>query len=209
MKINRTEYKGKIIGMVLGDAYLSGNRKNSYLKIKHSVKQEDYFNHKVVIVEQLTSVNIRKEKTVLGSKEHFCVVCETKSHPLYTSLRGHFYYGGRKTVDEYLMKAISEEGLAYWYLDDGHWGGGPVDQDARICTDSFNKTEQELMCYWLAKRFGLHFKPIKYRNSFRLKLQLKDVDRLVEIIEPFTPDSMKYKLNFHELKPNAQKHICQ
>lgn len=208
MRFNKTEYKGKIIGMVLGDGYLSTGRKNSYLKLKHSEKQRNYLEHKVEILKTLTSVNLRNETTVLGDKEHKCCICETKSHPVYTKLREQFYHHGRKTVTEHLMKLLTDEGLAYWYLDDGGWGGGSAKQDARICTECFNKVEQELMCYWLAKKFSLHFKPIKYRNSFRLRLVLKETDKLVDIIKPFTPESMAYKLKFDDIKNCAKELVC-
>jgi len=195
--------------MVLGDGYISTGRKNSYLKLKHSVKQKGYFEHKVSILKTLTSVNLRNETTTLNGKEYDCLVCETKSHPVYTKLREQFYHHGRKTITEHLMKILSSEGLAYWYLDDGAWGGGAVKQDARICTDCFNKVEQELMCYWLAKKFDLHFKPIRYKNSFRLRLMMKDTEKLVNIIKPFTPEDMAYKLNFNNIKDWAKQVKCQ
>jgi len=207
-KFNRTEFKGKIIGMVLGDGYLTKNRKNSHLAFKHSIKQKEYFGRKVKVVEELTSVNIRKEISKINGKEYEVLVCETKSHPIYTELKDRFYYQGRKTIDEFLMKTLSVEGLAYWYQDDGTRGTDVLNQQAIICTDCFNKVEQDFMSYWLAKRFNLHFEPLKYKNSFRLRLRVKEVDKFAEMIRHYIVESMKYKIDFHKPRDYAKKFIC-
>lgn len=208
-KINRTEFKGKIIGMVLGDAYLTRNRKNSHLAFKHSVRQKEYFDKKVEVLKELTSVNIRKEIARIKEKEYEVLVCETKSHPIYTELKDRFYYQNRKTIDEFLMKTLSVEGFAYWYLDDGTKGTEAINQSAWICTDNFNLVEQEFMCYWLAKRFGLHFEPKIYKKNYRLKLRYSETEKLVNLIEKWVPESMKYKIDFKKPRDYAKEYICQ
>jgi len=194
--------------MVLGDGYLSKNRKNSHLKIEHSVKQKDYFDLKVDVLKTLTSVNIFPTFSHIDGKDFPQWVCETKSHPIYTELRDRFYYHGRKTVDSHLMKLLSEEGLAYWYLDDGYSYGEKTRQTAYLCTECFNKAEQELMNYWLVKRFGLHFRPNKSRNSYRLRLLVKDTDKLVDIVKPYTPKNMLYKIDFDRVCKGTALYTC-
>lgn len=208
MAVNRTEYKGKVIGMVLGDGYLSQARKNALLKIKHCDAQKEYFDHKVRILEELTSVNVRSEFSPLNGKEYKHHVCETKSHPLYTSLRDHFYYHGRKTIDSHLMKLLSIEGLAYWYADDGSWWGDEIKQAPVFCTDCFNKAEQELMAYWLNKRFGLKCTVRKCRKSYRVYMRMESVDKFTDLIKPFLPNSMLYKLKYDKIMPSAKTVKC-
>jgi len=208
-KFNRTEFKGKIIGMVLGDGCLTRNRKNSHLMFRHSVKQKEYFEQKVKVVEELTSTNVRKHITNLNGKEYEGWTCETKSHPIYTELRDRFYYQKRKTIDEYLMKTLSPEGLAYWYLDDGAKGTEAIKQAAWICTDAFNLVEQKFMSYWLAKRFELHFEPKRYRNTWRLKLKYSETPKLTKLIEKWVPETMRYKIEFEEPRKYAKEYICQ
>lgn len=187
---NRTEFKSKVIGMILGDGHLTSlkEKQQSVLQMSHSEVQIDYLKHKAQILEELTSTTCSDRMYSKKTKTWFYTL-RTKTHPLYTKLRHRAYYDGRKTVTEHLMRLLSAEGLAYWYLDDGSTCGNVL-----LHTVRYNEAEQQLMAYWLAKRFDLHFKLNRDRKWFRLRLANKDVDRFASLIQPYVPECMNHKI---------------
>jgi len=201
-KFNRTEYKGILIGMILGDGGVyDGNRKNAFFQMHHSLKQKEYADKKAEILKRLTEVNILEDT--------FGIRYRTRRHPIYTELRKRFYYDGRKTVESHLMKLLSLEGLAYWYFDDGCMVDGVLKQRIMIATNNFNLAEHELMAYWLSKKFNLHFEPKKKGNYWCLKINKKDTEKMVEMIRPYVSECMKYKLDYKKIHNNARELICK
>lgn len=210
-QFNRTEFKSKVVGMLLGDAGLRVTRtsKNALLQMTHCHAQADYLEHKAEILRGLTSVKVRYNSSVLKGKTYKRAQLETRVHPLYTSLHRRMYHQGRKTVDTFCMKTISEEGLAFWYMDDGHLHAENGSQAVYICTDSFSKTEQEMMAHYLKKRFDVAFNVSRYRKTYRMRLRQKDNAAFLSIVTPFFVDCMKYKLDLFRCSQEMRQCVCE
>jgi len=200
-KLSTLEFKGAIIGMILGDGSLS-KRSNSSLKITSVVK--GYAEVKKEILSQLTDVSISKYKKSNGSfgKKDIYEV-RTRVHPIYTKLRMRFYHNNRKTIDKYIMNTINELGMLLWYLDDGC-----LDTSSGIkfgiYSNGFNLIEHQYIQKVLNDRFGLRFNIRKSFKKSKAKiyywLYLKAIDRLKfydNIIQPFLkyiPQEIMYKI---------------
>ena len=206
---NKVEFKGAVIGMILGDGHLMKQyaNENSKLMIHQSLKQKEYLEWKRELLNYLTESNIHP--TVSG--EHKGLQLQTRRHPFYSALRERMYIGGRKTVDEHILKSISVLGLALWYQDDGCFcknGRWKDDYSVQLYTNSFSEPEVNLIQYWLKKKFNIDFTVYKTydkrKDSFYFILSLRNtkqerkIDKFFFLIKNFIHPSMKYKLGTYE-----------
>ena len=192
---HRLELKGAIIGMLMGDAGLSKDRKNAHLFIGHSKKHEDYALWKKQILEEITSVSVWYGESTAekNGKLHQVMRIWTKSHPFYTSLRDRMYFQNRKTFDLHCLKRLTDLGLLFWYLDDGTAQGG----GAMFCTDRYSYIENLSLQKYFHDRWKLVAKLNRHGKHWRLRLPKSEAQKLFRIFEPFQsqiPESMKHKL---------------
>jgi recombination protein RecA len=196
---SKLEFKGAVIGMVLGDGCLPNGRKTTHLQMCHRLADKEYLMKKAEMLNYLTSVNVREGVSTLNGKEYPNITLNTLSHPFYNQLHAHMYYDGRKTVDEHAMKCLTPLGLALWYLDDGTLAGEQGFRNPYICSHNFNKVENELMCRMVHKKFGITFRTINKniggKSYYWMRLRRKDREKFFEIISPFVPDCMKRKID--------------
>lgn len=213
-KLTSLEYKGAIIGMVLGDGYIGEHG------FKTSSISQEYIKMKERILQQLTATSIYKDEKRTGSfGKKPLYELRGRQHPLYQKFRMRFYPNGRKQVSEYVLKTLNSLGLLFWYLDDGcldSSGGGIRFQ---IWSCEFTEIENIYIQKILNDRFGLRF---NLRKQFKKEtgkiyywLYLKAIDRLVfwdKIIKPFLqyiPQEMMYKIPTRESiesKIESKKH---
>ena len=197
---NINEFIGAVIGTLLGDASISKPKtsKTYSLHFGHSAKQRQYALHKKALFSSLTLV---RDYTGIQHGKYEQIKCNSRAHPLYSTLREEFYLqeNGKKTrkvVSAKIMNNLTIHGLALWYQDDGHLKfhngfGCPL-----LCTDNFTKLESELMAKCLFEKFGLGWTVIKHCNKYyllRLRYRFKNI--FFEMIAPFIHKSMTYKIN--------------
>ena len=197
---NKLEFKGAVIGMVLGGATIAHrNRKTAHIQLLHKQEDEEYVFYKAEILRWLNETKCRGSIVNLKGKEYPYVSARTLSHPFYTNLSRHMYYDNRKTVNEHVMKCLSTLGLALWYCDDGILDGEVGDRCPFMCTHHFNEAENELMARMIFKRFGITFRAIKKnvreKTYFWLRLKRDDRGKFFDLIKPFVPLCMKRKID--------------
>ena len=154
-----------IDGMLLGDAYIAMNGRFGF---NHSIKQQEYFNHKVSLLrEHGFKVSTGKSFIPAHEIEHGRTIKEGILISAYCSaafswkeLRQKWYPNGKKIVPTDLV--LTPETLAYWYMDDGtantrskyisyHKGkrysyvGEPFIQQFRFYTDGFDEKSQAIL----------------------------------------------------------------
>jgi hypothetical protein len=196
---HRLELKGAVIGMLMGDAGLSKDRKNAHLFIGHSQKQNDYALWKKEILEELTSVSVWYGETKANGKTYPVMRVWTKSHPFYTGLRNRMYFANRKTFDLHCLKRLTDLGLLIWFLDDGarYWRKNGHTPAALLCTDRYNYIEQLSLQKYLHDRWGLIARLNRHGKHWRLRMAESETVKLDKIFDPLVdsvPDCMKYKL---------------
>ena len=211
---NRLEFKGAVIGMVLGDATIAHReRKTAHLQFSHRKADEDYVKYKVKMLNWLNETKYVESSTKAKGITYPCVVGRTLSHPFYTSLGQHMYYDGRKTVNEHVMKCLTPLGLALWYCDDGTLAGEVGFRNPFLCTHNFNQVENELLARMVHKKFGVTFrvttKNTKNGTYYWLRLRRKDREAFFDIIKEFIPKCMERKISPDFYKSDEKYHIVE
>jgi hypothetical protein len=120
---------------------------------------------------------------------------------MYTLLRPQG--SERKTITvEYLNEITHPIALAWWFMDDG---SRQKDKNfAAISTNSFSEEEVNLLCNWLTIRWGVAAKPclVKHSSTGNLShiiiIPRDGYIALMDLITPFIPDCMQYKVKVVE-----------
>jgi uracil-DNA glycosylase family 4 len=179
-----------VCGTVLGDGSLG--RGSAYLSFGHSERQLDYACFKATLLEELgPRVEQRTVAAVAGGDAVYPVVhVRTLASRALRTLRADFYRPD-KVVPAWIAEELNPRMLAVWFMDDGYTrirpGRRPL---AEIATVSFRDEDLQTLIRGL-ERLGL---PAKASRS-RLYFDVETTERLSELIAPFVPPSMRYKLH--------------
>ncbi|HEY1280554.1 MAG TPA: uracil-DNA glycosylase family protein [Acidimicrobiales bacterium] len=179
-----------VCGTVLGDGHLYG--KSAHLSFSHSAEQEQYARFKA---ELLTELAPAVKPGVLvsavgGGPQYETIAVRTLAHRALGVLRREFY-APRKVVPWWLPDRLNPRMLAVWFLDDGYLRLRPNRRpSAEAATCGFHEDDVARLGEGLT-RLGLA--PSVRRG--RLFFGAADTERLSELIAPYTPPSMRYKLH--------------
>jgi len=213
----RSEFKGLIAGMLLGDGCLSlSGGKNAFVRIQHSIKQADYLIYKAQLLESLTNVNIYDIKPSKRTP-YSGIACKTRRHPLYTRIYEIVYRNSKKTISKTWLSWLNEHGLALWYMDDGsllkRYTYNKSDK-RRICsrivrlnTCGFSLDENQLLIDFMRERFGIEFKLLRNGKYWLIRLGAKEANKFFDIIRPYIVPCMKYKIDMQYQQPNEGRSI--
>lgn len=194
-KLSETEeLEQVIIGGLLGDSYASKKPFNSesYIHMGHSVKQKCYLEYKKTYFDKC---NLSSDKGITVyrhiSERYKKGYCDTynfdsKVHPFFTTFRNEFYPDGKKVVP-LLIDKLSALGLAIWYMDDGQ----VCTRSYQINSTGFTKEDCTFLIVKMKEKFDLDF---TLQKDNILYLRTSSIKKFEEIICPFVPDCMKYKI---------------
>jgi uracil-DNA glycosylase len=180
-----------VCGTVLGDGCLQGA--SSHLTFSHSQRQESYARFKSELLAELAmSLDERQVAAVVGGDRSYRVVqARSLAHRSLRVLR-HDFYRPHKVVPPWLADKLNARMLAFWFMDDGYTrirpgGRWPL---AEIATNAFSDADLQVLISGL-RRLGLSAKA----SRSRLYFDVSTTERLSELIAPYVPESMRYKLN--------------
>ena len=181
--INQT-IKDVAIGSLLGD----GNIDKRCLNIAHSIKQKEYLEYKLNLIAHICNGKIydRKEKGKIVSHR-----IRTYHHDYFGKLKNE-WYKEKKTIPINIEAYLTPLAVAIWYMDDGGLRGK---ESARIATCSFEKEEVELLSQALNNRYGLNSRVMKECKYYTIYIPKKSFLIFREIIRPYVPGCMQYKLS--------------
>lgn len=102
-----------------------------------------------------------------------------------------------KFVPLNISELLTPIGLAHWLMGDGYWENQA--RTIKLCTDSFTKAEVDLLIDALDKLFNIKATSnIRTRNNkggvYRIRIAIKSLPLLREIVIPYFTPSMLYKL---------------
>ncbi len=182
-----------ILGSLLGDASIRQREKNSCFRFSDSIKQKPYAEYKKSFLKDFKISEFREVKRKLNKNIIHAVDFATKTHAVFNYYRNLFYPNNKKIITKEILNQLNPRSLAFWICDDGSYCNslGYI----ILCTNVYTLEEHKLMQEFFKEKFGLNpticFKDGKY---YYLRFLKKDTERLVEIIKPFMPTCMNYKI---------------
>jgi uracil-DNA glycosylase family 4 len=179
-----------VCGSLLGDSSIAA--KSSSLTCGHSERQLDYAAFKFTLLYELQPAI--EERTVAAgndARRYGVVHLRTRAHRALRLLRADFY-GERKRVPAWIADELNPRMLAFWFMDDGYCrirgdGRRPL---AEIATNGFSDADRQVLLAGL-QRLGLPAKALRGRIFF----DVATTERLSELIAPYVPPTMRYKLH--------------
>lgn len=173
-----------VIGTMLGDGYMRC-KTNAHLQITHSIHQKEYVDWMYGVLKNCV---LTQPKLYIGNGNRVGYRFFTQSLPCFTNIYHQFYLNKRKTIPPNLR--LNEQILAVWYMDDGSL----CDKSCYLNTQQFPEQEQKLLIRLLLKNFGLTAKRDKDKQYYRLRFNVKESKKFVDIIRPYIIPSMAYKI---------------
>lgn len=179
-----------IVGSLLGDGHICYN--NAYLSFSHSIKQKEYALFKRSILQSVLKCSIDYYKVNDGtSKFHDAIRCRTNSHRVFYYLRNKFYENRKDIVPHSIINELNPFILAIWFMDDGYMRIRPLKKPlAEIATTRFNLSEIEILIKGLS-----NLNLLAYENKKRIYFDVDNTIKLSEIIAPYVPSCMRWKLH--------------
>lgn len=204
-KLSKEELIGVIIGMMLGDGYLFGD-KQKCLTIVHSPAQREYLDFKVSILTQLTAIHRYDRIVKFKNGKKYPLLCiVTRHHPVYTKIYRILYRDGRKAVTKEVLRKLTILGLAIWFMDDGsltlHYKRNKNGQryiagvEYNLHTEGFSYEENLLIKSYLKEALGIEAKVHRTKGKYwKIYMNGTQGRKFAEIIAPYVIPSMEYKL---------------
>jgi uracil-DNA glycosylase family 4 len=179
-----------VCGTILGDGHLRAA--SGHLTCSHSERQREWVEFKAFMLQELEP---RLDAFAVaavsgGARAYGAVQLRTRAHPALRVLRSNFYET-RKRVPRWLADGLNERMLAVWFMDDGHMRVRDDRQPlAEIASNGFGNEDIQILLEGL-RRLGLAATSSRSRIYFGVAAS----KRLSELIAPYVPPSMRYKLH--------------
>lgn len=195
--------KSLIFGSLLGDATmrLGKGAVNANFKIEQGLVQKEYVFWKYEILKSLVltepKLSFRNDEN--GKRYLKSWWFRTIRHPKLTEIYFTFYKingyrCGRKVVPKSIAKLIDPMALAIWIMDDGSYSKNKID----ISTYSFTLSGIRLLQRVILSKFKIRMNFHSDRDKgYRMYCNMKETQKLIEVVYPYIVDSMKYKIGFH------------
>jgi hypothetical protein len=111
----------------------------------------------------------------------------TRSLPELTPYYRAFYDGARKSVPVVHLTSLA---LAVWFMDDGCKNRRSV----YFNTQQFDRASQERLLAMLWDQHGLHATLNRDKTYVRIRIAVRSMERLRQIVAPHSLPDMRYKL---------------
>ncbi len=183
-----------LIGTLLGDDRLESRSKNgsARLRVHHAESQRDFLFWKYQVFQNLVTRKPWKV-TWIGKQtgnQYSSWFFHTKTLYALREVHQLFYSVGKKNVPLNIGKLLTPRALAVWFMDDGCM----TPSSAILNTQCFSKTEQEILRSWFRSYLGIETSFNKDRLNYRLRMNQKSARKLSDLIDPYVPECMQYKL---------------
>jgi len=181
-----------VTGSLLGDGCIPRN--SSHLQLIHGAAQEEYLRLKAGSLAELQPCIGRGAVTAERSGErHAIVSCRTQASRALQVIRDRFYPGGRKHVPRDLH--LTPLATAIWFLDDGYTKTkSDASALAEVAAHSFVGDGIGNLVQTMRDELGLDAY-LRESSPGRIHFGSEGTLRLSEMVAPYTPPSLRYKLH--------------
>lgn len=187
-----------IYGLLLGDGY-ANNRSGEGVRI--AIKQSEIHKEYLFFLYNFfldraycSNLQPRKYLRRIKGKENIYYGYEfnTFTFRSFVWIYDSFYKKGKKVLPLNLERYINEQTLAILIMDDGGWTGSGV----RISTNSFSLEDVKRFKNIISNKFGLicTIQRLQYKEQYSIYITKTSIEKLREIVKPFSHKSMFYKL---------------
>lgn len=196
--------------MAIGDGgiYLSKDQsaKTARLVVGHGPKQLEYLEYKAWLLHSVLggskpkvytskSVNKQTGKTYTNHQLY-------KNHKYFRQMHRVLYPKGQMVYTEKMLRYLTDQSLAIWYMDDG---SGTVCKNSKTkkpcgCMTRLStycsKEEAELLQSWFNETYKVtpKFDVDKRNQKYSLRFNTQESREFVSIVSPYVYASMKYKI---------------
>lgn len=217
----RRDWRGAIIGMTMGDGSLwKGNANINYIfGIGHCEKQIGYLAWKKQIVNEIFEYEIPITKKIItlksNNKKYVSFRFTTRTHSRLSFVAKNIYIGKQKRITDWVLNNITDEGLAYWWMDDGclHWDKRSIHGGGQIiwALQGFPKEDVEKFRLFLIERFDCHLNLLQHcKGGYYLKRGISEGSKLLIPLKQYSIACMDYKFDLrNHIRPYYNlKSIC-
>ena len=200
-----------IAGAAIGDGHiaLTGSQMRARLSITQGVEQKDYLDYKVRLLGDLVQSPPQFQLSPKSFSTKGTFRAATLSCSQIAELHRELYGANRrKRVSRQYLDRITPLGLALWYLDDGSLvtqdnqykrkkDGGVSHYPATrsmLSVYGFGVEESQLVVDWLNDKWGIEGGVTATAKGPAIWLTLDGTERLHELIAPYVPPAIDYKL---------------
>jgi len=184
---------GLIYGTLLGDSSIGYPNKESTsprLASTHGINQADWANYKA---SRLASLGCKTKEAINQGYGERSIRTASRCHPGLREVYSTVYSGATKTVCADWLMEISEEGIAWWYMDDGSLQVQQCgSRSIRLHTEGYTLREVTLISKWL-RSLGFRAFLSSQNGYWYLRLRKADADKWIARFQQFAPPCMEYK----------------
>jgi hypothetical protein len=192
-----------IMGSLMGDGALEGRNGQYTARIRwnHSWKQHEYVSHKYKLLQEHARCEPQKKENP-GFGDYWSVLHLTakRTYHLLCAMMYPDPKGPKRITWEFLYSITHPIALAWWFMDDGSRPTGQ-NSGASISTNGFVLEDVDRLRIWLKEEWDVDSTVITVKHSSTgktariLSLTVRGYLRLVDLIKPYVPESMKYKID--------------
>lgn len=188
-----------IFGCLLGDGYCKkvGDDKNATFEFQHSLKQKEYAEYKKSFLLNIPGRAYEYDRNDIRTNTiYHTYTVSFLTNKCFTDFHNLFYVEGKKRVPiEYLEELYTPLAIAIHYMDDGSCTkkSGYNSYDLSIATCSFSIDDLNQLVFFLKRKFDLDF--TIQSSSNRIRLRSKDIPKFINLIKPYVPECMLYKID--------------
>lgn len=199
--------KKVLLGTMLGDGCMvSISDLKAYFVVNHGIDQLPYLIWKMEILNPSVgtfAVNMYNRK---GKKGEWSIRSKVSAWTLSSTYLRHIYndfYFNRnsvikKEVHLNVLRRLTPESLAVWYMDDGSLGKSKYGKEAymTLATCAYTEQECEMIIQYMSDTWGVLYYITKHVSGLPyLYADVKSTRRFFEIVTPYMCPTMLYKVD--------------
>lgn len=199
----KEQWKRVVLGSLLGDGSIAINKryKNARFSFRHSIKQRDYFEWKVLMLKPISGEKHSWEQNEIQEKSSFGgakLRYQSKTLDELTKIHQLVTKKGKKRVSRKWLNKLSPLSLAVWWLDDGSLISHS--RKGVICTDSFTKEEVKLIQRYFKVVWDIKtaIGTVNKKDKTYYRLYFRSTNELMKFLRIILPhiqvESMLYKV---------------
>lgn len=215
MSLDKTKLRGALIGTLLGDSWITHSKQHNSFKFGCEQTSESLIKLKYEIIsyycekrkKPIGQIQKRQRSPRIISDGKISVFKPTYrfsvGHPYFKFLYKIFYNTGKKQVTINILKYLTIEGLALWYMDDGYiyYVASNSTRYLDFATDGFDLYSCKNIKMYFKQYHNLECKIIEHKKNkqskvkYRIRFNAFNAQKLICLIYPYVLEEFKYKLD--------------